>query len=110
MMAPTIALREDQPVLVTGSGGSNRIRSAIVQVLVNVLCRRMTLEEAIHSPRVHCDGETIHAEAGFPLDELAHRRLNEWLGRSLFFGGTHSVTPETAVGDPRRSGCALEFD
>ena len=109
-MAPTIALREDQPVLVTGSGGSNRIRSAIVQVLVNVLCRRMTLEEAIHSPRVHCDGETIHAEAGFPLDELANRRLNEWPGRSLFFGGAHSVDPLGGVGDPRRSGCAITFD
>ena len=110
MMAPTIVLREGRPVLVTGSGGSNRIRSAIVQVLVNVLCRRLPLEEAILSPRAHCDGGTIHAEEGFVLEELADRRLNQWLGRSLFFGGAHSVTPETAVGDPRRSGCALVFD
>jgi gamma-glutamyltranspeptidase/glutathione hydrolase len=95
---------------VTGSGGSSRIRSAIVQVLVNVLCRRLSLEEAILSPRVHCDGETIHTEEGFALEELADRRLNQWPGRSLFFGGAHSVMPESAVGDPRRSGCALEFD
>ena len=110
MMAPTIVLREGRPVLVTGSGGSSRIHSAIVQVLVNVLCRRLPLEEAILSPRVHCDGETIQAETGFPLGELTPRRLNEWPGRSLYFGGAHSVTPDSAVGDPRRSGCALVFD
>lgn len=110
MMAPTIVLREGRPVLVTGSGGSSRIHSAIVQVLVNVLCRRLPLEEAILSPRVHCDGETIQAETGFPLGELPPRRLNEWPGRSLYFGGAHSVTPDSAVGDPRRSGCALVFD
>jgi len=100
--------------LVTGSGGSNRIRSVLVQVLVNVLCRGMNLEQAIRSPRIHYDGEMLHAESGFPKGELDglpdDLRMKEWQGRSLFFGGVHSVDSLVAVGDPRRSGCAITFD
>lgn len=113
MMAPTIVLRDGKPVLVTGTGGSNRIGPVMVQVLTNVLRHGMDLEEAILAPRVHCEGGVIHAEEGFPLaelDEARLNRLNAWPGRSLFFGGAHSVSPVAAVGDPRRSGCALEFD
>ncbi len=70
MMAPTMALHENSPALVTGSGGSNRIRSVLVQILVNVLCRGMNLVQAIQSPRIHYDGETLHAESGFHKEEL----------------------------------------
>ena len=114
MMAPTTVLHKNCPVLVTGSGGSNRIRSVLVQVLVNVLCRGMNLEQAIQSPRIHYDGEMLHAESGFPKGELDglpdDLRMKEWQGRSLFFGGAHSVGPLAGVGDPRRSGCAIMFD
>ena len=113
MMAPTIVRRDGEPVLVTGTGGSNRIGPVMVQVLANVLGRGMALEEAVLAPRVHCDGGVIHVEEGFPLaewDEARLNRVNAWPGRSLFFGGAHSVSPTAAVGDPRRSGCALEFD
>ena len=109
-----MALHENCPVLVTGSGGSNRIRSVLVQVLVNVLCCGMNLEQAIQSPRIHYDGEMLHAESGFPKGELDglpdDLRMKEWQGRSLFFGGAHSVGPLAGVGDPRRSGCAITFD
>jgi len=37
MMAPTVVLREQEPQLVLGSGGSNRIRSAILQAMVAAL-------------------------------------------------------------------------
>ena len=114
MMAPTMVLQKNRPVLVTGSGGSNRIRSVLVQVLVNVLCRGMNLEQAIQSPRIHYDGEILHAESGFPKEELDglpnDLPMNEWDGLSLFFGGAHSVGPFGGVGDPRRSGCAIMFD
>lgn len=114
MMAPTMVLHKNRPVLVTGSGGSNRIRSVLVQVLVNVFCCGMSLEQAILSPRIHYDGEMLHAESGFPKEELDglpdELRMKEWQGRSLFFGGAHSVDPLGGVGDPRRSGCAITFD
>src|SRR5207247_11150604 len=37
MMSPTVVLSEGVPELVLGSGGSNRIRSAILQTIVNVI-------------------------------------------------------------------------
>jgi len=37
MMAPTLVLHEGQPELAVGSAGSNRIRSAILQTIINVV-------------------------------------------------------------------------
>jgi gamma-glutamyltranspeptidase/glutathione hydrolase len=39
MMAPTLVLRDGEPELVLGSAGSNRIRAAILQVIVGVVDR-----------------------------------------------------------------------
>ena len=47
MMAPTVILQPDGTVIALGSGGSNRIRTAILQVAVNLLDRGMSLEEAV---------------------------------------------------------------
>ena len=113
MMSPTIVLREGRPVLATGTGGSNRIRSVIIQVLINILVKGMTLEAATQSPRLHFDGELLQAEPGFTEDEMnqlhAIGPVNTWDCPSLFFGGAHSVTPIGGFGDPRRSGCAVSF-
>ncbi|UCF36301.1 MAG: gamma-glutamyltransferase, partial [Acidobacteriota bacterium] len=59
MLAPTIVTREGEPVLVTGSAGSNRIRSVVVQLLVNVLDRGMSLAEATAAPRIHLEGDLL---------------------------------------------------
>ncbi len=113
MMSPTIALREGSPVLVTGTGGSNRIRSVIIQVLINFLGKGMTLEVATLSPRLHFDGETLQVEPGFADNKMDALRaiapINAWGSRSLYFGGAHSVTPDGGFGDPRGSGCAVSF-
>ena len=37
MMAPTLVLHDGKPQLVLGSGGSNRIRTAFLQVVSNLL-------------------------------------------------------------------------
>ncbi len=113
MMSPTIALRAGRPVLVTGTGGSNRIRSVIIQVLINIIAKGNTLEAATLSPRLHFDGETLQVEPGFTDDEMASLRtiapVNAWDCPSLYFGGAHSVSPGGGFGDPRRSGCAISF-
>ena len=44
MMAPTIILEPDGTVIALGSGGSNRIRTAILQVAVNLLDHGMSLD------------------------------------------------------------------
>jgi gamma-glutamyltranspeptidase/glutathione hydrolase len=109
MMAPTIVIREDGVAIALGSGGSERIRSALTQVIIHVVDDGMGLQEAIDRPRVHWDGSVLHVEPGFDPAELArvieHRPVNEWSERNLYFGGTHAVsTSGEAGGDPRRGG------
>ena len=47
MMSPTLALRDGEVMLGLGSAGSNRIRSAILQVAVKVLEDGMDADEAV---------------------------------------------------------------
>ena len=107
MMAPTIALRDGQPALVTGSGGSNRIRSAVLQVLVNRLAHGKSLAEAVDAPRLHLEGETLHVEPGATL--AGDFDVEQWPEQNVFFGGAHSVAPGEAAGDARRNGSTEIF-
>jgi gamma-glutamyltranspeptidase / glutathione hydrolase len=118
MMAPTIILQEDGTVTALGTGGSNRIRTAILQVAVNLLDHGMSLEQAVEAPRLHVerDGKTSF-EPG--LSEREERALlaqgeqaHAWPQANLFFGGVHAARrhPKGGVdgaGDPRRQGKAL---
>jgi gamma-glutamyltranspeptidase / glutathione hydrolase len=118
MMAPTIILESDGTVTALGTGGSNRIRTAILQVAVNLLDYRMSLEDAVEAPRLHVerDGKTSF-EPGFPeavqADLLAlGDKAHAWPERNLFFGGVHAARrhPKGEVegaGDPRRQGVAF---
>ncbi|MEW8029287.1 MAG: gamma-glutamyltransferase [Candidatus Thiodiazotropha sp.] len=117
MMAPTLILTDDGRAIVMGSGGSNRIRSAILQVIVNQLDFGMPLEEAISFPRIHYENELLSMEPG--IDEsIATALKNEfprqqhWQNKNLFFGGTHCVALDKkgnhmGVGDERRGGISL---
>jgi gamma-glutamyltranspeptidase/glutathione hydrolase len=110
MMAPTLAVSDDGSLLALGSGGSERIRSALVQVLVRALDEGQDLTTAIASPRLHVGDDVIDVEPGFPaglVQGLAGARI--WPTPDLYFGGVHAVTrdPEgrvTAVADTRRGG------
>ena len=108
MIAPTIVLEGGKPILVTGTGGSTRIRSVIVQLLVNLFCRKLSIQEATAAPRIHLENGVLHAEPGVSeqcLTDLSSRySLNQWSSQSPFFGGAHSVTPEGGAGDARRGG------
>ena len=55
MMAPTIILEPDGTITALGTGGSNRIRSAILQVAANLIDRGMSLDEAVEAPRLHVE-------------------------------------------------------
>jgi gamma-glutamyltranspeptidase/glutathione hydrolase len=116
MMAPTILLEPGGRTVATGSGGSNRIRTAILQVLLNLVDRNMRLDEAVISPRVHYENELLSLEGGFEPDRL-HDLLQEfpqhqvWNELNMFFGGAHSCIREgssmTGIGDPRRGGVSV---
>jgi gamma-glutamyltranspeptidase / glutathione hydrolase len=110
MMAPTAVMRDGTPELVLGSGGSNRIRSAILQTVVNVVDRGMDVERAVCAPRAHFEDGVVYVEPGLDVASLeaAGRTLARFRDLNLFFGGVHAVTaqPRAGFGDPRRGGAA----
>jgi gamma-glutamyltranspeptidase/glutathione hydrolase len=114
MMAPTLVERRGRRLLL-GSGGSNRIRTAIAQVLCNVMQFGMPLVEAVDAPRLHLEGERLGVEAGWP--DVTDRWLGRyhpdalrWPGRSLYFGGVHAVADDAQAADPRRGGVSWSSD
>jgi gamma-glutamyltranspeptidase/glutathione hydrolase len=114
MMTPTIVNRADGAQIALGSGGSNRIRSAILQVLINVLGFDMGLEQAVMAPRLHLERDHLDVESGFSaaaIDALRSEwpEIKQWSESNLFFGGVHAVERLAsgeflAAGDPRRGG------
>jgi gamma-glutamyltranspeptidase/glutathione hydrolase len=113
MMSPVVVLRDGQPVLALGSGGSNRLRSAITQVISNIIDFGMPLQAAIDASRVHFEGGLLQVEGGISEAavrqlEAAGYRVNHWPARNMFFGGAHAVAQQAgrllAVGDSRRGG------
>ncbi len=115
MMSPTVVVRDGQLEAGLGSGGSNRIRSAILQTIVGMAADGLDVVEAVNAPRVHFENGAIQAEPG--VDEAALQRLEErgyevvrWHDRNVFFGGVHAVSRDPATGelrgagDPRRGG------
>lgn len=118
MMAPTIILQPDGAVIALGTGGSNRIRTAILQVAVNLLDHGMSLEDAVQAPRLHVEkGGKISFEPGLPEAAQAvflerEDQAHAWPERNLFFGGVHAARRFAdggveGAGDPRRAGVAI---
>ena len=68
MMAPTLVLRDGEIELSLGSAGSNRLRSAILQVIRYVVDYGMSVAEAVRTGRMHYEAGTLHAEPGFSAE------------------------------------------
>src|SRR5919197_1209496 len=116
MMAPTAVVSGDGQVeLVLGSAGSNRIRSAILQVIVGAVDHGLRATEAVLAPRVHFEDGVVYAEPGDGRDALraAGRDIVAFRSLNLFFGGVQAVERDPATGelsgagDPRRGGVAV---
>ncbi len=128
MMAPSLARHLRGRLIALGSGGSNRIRTAITQVLCHLCESGLPPEAAVNAPRLHVEAGKLDFEdvADQPPDErLAHLLLpalnagrawtegfaahRVWPRRNMFFGGAHAVIrgekgAVTGAGDRRRSG------
>src|SRR3712207_7343864 len=115
-MAPTVGRREaDGGVLAVGSPGSDRIPSALAQVLA-LFTAGLDLQSAVAHPRMHLrvrpqepvpvllDHEEdlpVPADTGFPTRSMA--------AHSMYFGGVAAALWDptlglSASGDPRRAG------
>jgi gamma-glutamyltranspeptidase/glutathione hydrolase len=115
MMAPTLLLRGEEPVLALGSAGSNRLRSAILQTVMSVVDEGLGAAEAVRRPRVHPEGDGVDVEGGVGEGSVAAlaadgHRLRRWGATSLFFGGVSLAGSGReglqGAGDPRRGGGA----
>ena len=113
MMMPTAVAWPDGSMVACGSGGSNRIRSAVLQVLMHMLLRGCTPEEAVLAPRLHFESDLLSIEGGFEENAVADLTAawpvhQLWQERNLFFGGAHTVRRAArgvdGCGDPRRAG------
>ncbi|ATX80208.1 gamma-glutamyltransferase, Threonine peptidase, MEROPS family T03 [Mariprofundus aestuarium] len=119
MMAPSIFLENGKPSLVLGSGGSNRLRGAILQALLRYRLLGQDIESAVHAPRLHNEGCELDIEPGFLGDHERELlislgwRLRDWQKPSVYFGGVHAIIRNPTgnlhgCGDPRRGG-AIAF-
>lgn len=120
MMCPVIVESPDGAITAFGSGGSNRIRSAICQVIVHLCLDGSGIRSAVESPRLHVEGDHLDFEDHLPRAIRAelvrafpdHRA---WPEPDLFFGGAHAARRRAdgtllGVGDRRRDGVAVLVD
>ncbi|MEE2827672.1 MAG: gamma-glutamyltransferase, partial [Myxococcota bacterium] len=115
MMTPALLVDADGGVMALGTGGSNRIRTAMLQVVRHIVDGGMSVQDAVMAPRIHVEADGVQledagqGEAAISAAASSGRKLARFEGRHLYFGGVHSarITGEgefEAVGDPRRSG------
>jgi gamma-glutamyltranspeptidase/glutathione hydrolase len=120
-MTPTILLKDGKPVMAIGSPGSERIISAVVQVISLWIDAGLSIKDAVAYPRIHVTPDsTVYLEAtsysdqvisileetGFkfesPPSEIIINNLNP------YFGGINAVAFENdnwkGAADPRRDG------
>ena len=112
MMSPSVVLQNGEVKIVLGSGGSKRIRTAMAQVLSQIIDFKRDVDVAVNAPRLHWDGEVLQVEPGFSqesIDALSKAvPVNLWEERNVYFGGVHTVIPGvTGAGDPRRGGAVV---
>jgi gamma-glutamyltranspeptidase/glutathione hydrolase len=109
-MCPLVVIDDGGDLAVAaGSAGASRIRTALVDTLLGVLVDGLDMPAAIARPRFHVVDDTVHAEPGYPEDELASLaeagwRIERWPEISHYFGGVTAVGRGGAAGDPRRAG------
>lgn len=108
MMSPLIAFRGEDPVLVAGAAGGSRIRSSLLQVVVNVVHRGLSAAEAIAAPRLNPVPGKVHVEPGLSgevLTAIAERdEVVVWPGLDSYFGGVAAIDRHGPGADPRRGG------
>ena len=109
MMAPSIIFKDKKPSLVIGSGGSNRLRSAIIQVLVNYCLKDISLSDSISLERLYIEDGSIFLEKNININSKILDLYNKIVfnEKNLFFGGVNAVSLNEAFGDKRRDGSSI---
>ena len=102
-----------------GSGGSNRIRSAISQAIMNYVDFQLPLDDIVNNSRIHLENDHLDVEPGFPHEEVEKIKLQTgmekffWNEQNMYFGGVHAVFMNAqgnldGAGDRRRVGHVIK--
>ena len=111
-MTPTIVLKDGKPFLVTGSPGGSRIITAVLQVISNVIDRKLPIAEAVAAPRIHdqWSPDEVVVERGLPPDLIRDKGQATRWPKEMPRTSANSIliTPQGLVGaaDPRSRGAA----
>ncbi len=125
-MTPTILMKDGKPVMAIGSPGSERIISAIVQVISLWIDAGLSIEDAVAYPRIHITPDKIiylESDVLAKNERLALKNLgfkfesppSDIIINNLnpYFGGINAIAYENDVwkgaADPRRDG-AIGFN
>jgi gamma-glutamyltranspeptidase / glutathione hydrolase len=114
MCTPTLATSKDC-TYVLGSGGSSRIRTAVLHGILYRQLYGFSFDEIVKAPRVHVESGTVHIESFQRTPETMEAleaRYGEntrgFHGPNMFFGGLHTAAKVggsfEGAGDFRRSG------
>ena len=120
-MTPTIILKNEKPLLVTGSPGGSTIITTVLQIVSNVIDHEMNLEEAVSAGRFHHQWQpdrVIHEKNAFSdvtrgeLIKMGHKNLNEvpaFYGGGIGDGNSVMSIEDGFQGmaDPRNNGAAI---
>lgn len=115
-MAPCLLVGGDGTITALGAGGSKRIGSAILQVILNLKAFGLPPAEAVAAPRIHVEQDRLSVEPGF-TDDLVERLARDfdacdrWDAPNLTFGGVHVARSGSrgldGAGDARRDGAVV---
>ncbi len=118
-MTPTLLVKDGKTRLVAGSPGGSRIITTVLQVVLNVVDFKMSVQEAVDAPRFHHQWlpDTIRVERqGFPADVVTNL---EAMGHAVTagedMGDVHAIMIDPVTGlrlgasDPRLDGRTVGY-
>lgn len=113
MMAPSLMINSEQRIAL-GTGGSNRIKSALYQAISRI-SQGQDLKQAINAARIHHEKNHLDIEPGHPKADLAQMTAScpnhtIWSSPNLYFGGINAVqhgAQTLGYADFRRHGCGI---
>ncbi len=107
-IAPMVLLRGGTPFLCTGAPGGRRIMSAMLHVVTNIVDWAQTPQDAVNSPRTHCESADLLVDTRIPQ---ATRDALTAMGHTVVprletFASTHFARPSAILirGGERRAG------
>jgi gamma-glutamyltranspeptidase/glutathione hydrolase len=92
-MAPTIVLRDGEPVWALGLPGGVRIFTSVFQAMVNLIDHGMTLQEAVEAPRIWSQGQELEMEQDIPaaIRDAVAARGHRVVAFAAVAGGMNAV-------------------